>query len=241
MKNYDTFAPYYDLAMGDQKQTADALRRLIRRHAPRAEKLLELGCGSGSLLKILSRTYRTWGIDLSRGMIELAKKKAPKSRLFVGDISKMSLNERFDVVICAFDTINHVPGFSRWRQVFRRAHGHLAPEGVFIFDINTEHKIERYHSESPYVEVGKTAVSVFDVTMKSATSYSLTVKVFKKAEGAMYALHEMLVKGSTYPVDQILKALEPYFEQVILVDLERAKPSRKSEELYFVCRKPRQR
>ncbi len=241
MLNYDSFAPVYDLAMGDQKEIALAIKRLVKRHAPKARTLLELGCGSGSLLKILCRDYTASGIDLSAGMIRIAKKKVPQADLHVGDISIKSLRKKFDVVICAFDTINHIPQFSSWQQVFRRAREHLNPEGVFIFDINTQYKIERYHRESPYIEIEDRAVSIFEVKMKSATRYSLTVRVFKKERPTRFTLHQMVVNGATFPVERIRKALLKQFAHVSLVDIERKKASSRSEELYFVCTEPRRR
>ena len=238
MKNYDSFAPFYDFAMGDQKQVALALLRIIRQYAPKARTLLEFGCGSGSLLKLFVRHYRCAGIDLSAGMVEIARRKVPQASIQVGDISKVRLNKKFDVIVCAFDTINHIPDFSRWELVFKRAHEQLEEGGVFIFDINTQTKINRYHREPPYVEVDKSGVSVFDVTRTSRSRYNLSVKVFKKKSRDLFQLHEMIVHGATFPVSRIKTSLSRHFSKIRLIDLERAKPSVNSEELYFVCSKP---
>lgn len=241
MKNYDSFAPFYDFAMGDQREVAAALTKLIRRHAPEAKTVLEFGCGSGSLLKIFASNYQCWGIDLSAGMAAIARRKVPAARITVGDISKLKLARRFDVIICAFDTINHIPKFTGWKQVFSRAYEQLEDGGVFIFDINTVAKIDRYHEEPPYVEVDSRGISVFDVTRTSGSRYDLSVKVFKKQSGKMYRLHEMLVHGATFPVDQVRRELKRHFSSITLVDLERRRASSRSEELYFICRKESRR
>ncbi len=50
---------------------------------------------------------------------------------------------------CVFDSINHVRRFSDWKKVFSRVHEHLLPGGCFLFDINTERKLERHIVEQP--------------------------------------------------------------------------------------------
>lgn len=234
-KNYDSFAPCYDLAMGDQKETARDLQRLFRRFAPGARSLLEFGCGSGSLLKIFSKNYQCQGIELSPEMARLARRKVPRVPVTVGDIAEVSIGRRFDLVVCAFDTINHIPDFSRWKKVFQRACEQLSPQGVFIFDINTIAKIDRYHEEPPYVEVAPEGVSVFDVTRTGGAFYDLSVKVFRPLRGDQYRLHEMIVHGAAYPVSRITRELKRHFRQVRLVDPERTRVTSGSEEIYFVC------
>jgi SAM-dependent methyltransferase len=172
-------------------------------------------------------------------MARLARKKVPAATIVVGDISRITLKRHFDVIVCAFDTINHISDFSRWKEVFARAHEQLEERGVFIFDINTEAKIDRYHEEPPYIEVNEEGVSVFDVTRTGGSKYTLSVKVFKHHRKNSYRLHEMEVKGATFPVSRIRTELLRYFHEVSLLDLERARPSDKSEELYFICKGPR--
>ena len=74
MKDYDSFAPFYDLAMGDREDVAVILRKLLRRYHPKAKSLVEFGCGSGSLLRVLTKYYQCTGVDLSAGMIKGSKR-----------------------------------------------------------------------------------------------------------------------------------------------------------------------
>ncbi len=234
-KNYDTFAPYYDIAMGDQKRTAQDLLCLFQKFAPKAKSLLELGCGSGSLLRFFRHHYECQGIELSAAMAARARRKVPGVPITVGDICKVQVRDPVDLIVCAFDTINHIPDFRLWQQVFRRVRAQLNPGGIFIFDINTIAKITRYHDEPPYGEVTPEGVSVFDVTRTGAARYDLSVKVFRPVRGDRYRLHEMLVRGAAYPVTRIQKELKRHFRRVRTLDLERKRPSAKSEEIYFVC------
>ena len=52
-------------------------------------------------------------------------------------MASFALGEQFHVVICVFDTLNHLPVFDDWRSLFARVHEHLAEGGLFVFDVNT--------------------------------------------------------------------------------------------------------
>lgn len=239
MSTYNSFAPYYDLVMGDRITEANLLRNLLKQHAPNAKSLLELGCGSGSLINVLRKSYACVGIDLSPGMVRLAKKKVPKTRFLEGDITSFDLREKFDVAICAFDTINHILSFSKWKQLFDRAHSHLSPGGVFIFDMNTKHKLERFVTEPPIAESGRGVISIVGGSRQGATRYQIEVKALKHEKGNKYSLHEIRVPEVTFSIERVKGTLKRYFNQVLLFDPDRSRPSSKTEELYFICKLPR--
>ena len=141
---YASFAKFYDAVMGDRTGPAEYLHGLIRRTKPNARKLLELACGTGSMLKHLGRYYEVSGIDLSRHMLSVARRKVPQAKLFQQNMVTFSLPERFDVICCVFDSINHIAPFSDWKKLFANVQRHLLPGGCFIFDINTQRKLDRH-------------------------------------------------------------------------------------------------
>lgn len=73
------------------------------------KKVLDIGCGPGEMLiDLMKRGYSVSGIDISEGMIAVAKDnistKMPGGEfdLKIGDIEKLDIkDESFDVVICA--------------------------------------------------------------------------------------------------------------------------------------------
>ena len=74
---------------------------------------LDLGCGTGELIKIIlenDNTKKGFGIDLSSKMIEVAKKKLPESvSLMIGDSENLPYpNQYFDVIYCN-DSFHHYP------------------------------------------------------------------------------------------------------------------------------------
>ncbi len=239
MSHYDHFAQFYDHVVGSRDSIAKLLTLLVRRYNPTARTLLELGCGSGTMLAVLSRSYRTTGLDLSRGMLSIARKKAPGARLIHGDITTFDLQERFDAIVCPFDTINHVTSFAKWKQVFRRAHAHLNPGGVFIFDVNTEHKMEEYRTDPVTADVERDVVTMVQVKRRRKFRYDVILRIFRRRSGAMFEHHEMVLPELVVPTATILSELGKYFRKITLVDPDRARPSPYTEELFFVCREPR--
>ncbi len=71
---------------------------------PASASVLEVGCGSGELLKRLS-AGRKVGIDLSERQIEAAREKCPGCEFHVQSGESLDLNERFDYIIIS-DTLN---------------------------------------------------------------------------------------------------------------------------------------
>jgi SAM-dependent methyltransferase len=234
-KHYDTFARYYDEVVGPRDDVALYLHRLIQRYAPEAHSVLELGCGSGSMLARLSKHYKAAGIDSSRAMLSIARRKAPRAVLTLGDITNFDLKRRFDVVLCPFDTINHVTSFAGWKKIFYNARKHLNPNGVFIFDVNTEHKMESYRLDPINAEISRETISIVHVSRATRYRYTVHLKLLKKASGKNYTLHEMNLPELIVPTPRITRELSRFFSRVTLIDPDRRRPTENTEELYFVC------
>src|ERR1035441_9453517 len=99
MPAYDRFSAFYDAVMDDPEPRADRVVASIDRYLPRAASLLELGCGTGSILARLTALPSLTGLDRSPAMLAIAKEKVPDARLYEGNMESFSLGERFDVVI----------------------------------------------------------------------------------------------------------------------------------------------
>src|SRR4051812_23582726 len=114
MESYERWAPFYDAMRGDPAEPARVVRGLLERYAPGAGTLLELACGTGSVLELLARDYDVTGVDLSPAMLALARERLPNVPLVEGDMTTLDLGETFDAVVCVADAINHLRPFSAW-------------------------------------------------------------------------------------------------------------------------------
>jgi ubiquinone/menaquinone biosynthesis C-methylase UbiE len=88
----------------------EAHEKYMRFLVPEGQRVLDLGCGTGSLLNALQPSYGV-GIDLSEQSVNLARKKFPELEFSVGDIEDEvvieNLSGPFDYIILS-DTIGHL-------------------------------------------------------------------------------------------------------------------------------------
>jgi SAM-dependent methyltransferase len=76
MRVFTDIAPFYDLLKShrDYDREAASIRGLIHRYAPQAKTVLEVACGTGTLLAQL-KEYERVGVDVSEAMLAVARKK----------------------------------------------------------------------------------------------------------------------------------------------------------------------
>jgi SAM-dependent methyltransferase len=235
MTSYERFGEFYDAVMGDRRAAAEQVVELIRAAKPDAKNVLELGCGTGSILKCLQDAYEVSGLDISGKMLSVARKKVPRSKLFRQDMVDFRIDGRFDVISCVFDSLNHVRRFSDWKKVFAAVHRHLLPGGCFIFDINTQRKLERLIAGPPWVHRFGRNLLIIDVTALPSGGSNWNVRVFEHLNGSRYALHEEDIVEVSFPLRQVAAALRAHYVKVRVVDSDRTRPSAKSERLFFTA------
>ena len=85
-------------------------RKLLARYyslmIPAGSSVLEIGCGSGELLRHLP-SGRKCGIDISTELIDQARDKVPQAKFFVADGNSFAPDETFEYIIIS-DTLNSV-------------------------------------------------------------------------------------------------------------------------------------
>jgi SAM-dependent methyltransferase len=237
MVSYEVFGKFYDAVMGDRSESAKHVSEILRASKPNVRKVLELGCGTGSILKLLQDSYEVSGLDLSSKMLSIARRKVPNAKLWCQDMVDFQVDERFDAVFCVFDSINHVRRFADWRKIFTRVHQHLSPGGCFIFDINTQRKLERHIAEPPWVHRFGRNLLIIDVTALPNHGSNWNIKVFEQVKHDRYVLHEEDIVEVSFPLEQIKEALRSHFVNVRVVDPDRKRPTRKSERLFFIAKR----
>jgi SAM-dependent methyltransferase len=234
---YEQFSRFYDLVMGDRSKAADFTRSLIERHKPDTKTILEIACGTGAILGFLAGAYDVTGLDRSRQMLALARRKLPHIRFYRQDMTGFRVAGKFDAIVCVFDSINHLLAFGEWKKVFHRVALHLNDNGLFIFDINTFGKLRRL-TEGPAwsQEFGRDLV-IIKVIGGRQGRFDWDVKIFEHQKNTAYKLFRETIRELALPHKQILAALRGCFKQVKVIDAQGAHPSDESERLYFVCKK----
>lgn len=237
MASYEAFARFYDAVQGDRAEHAAYLRLLIEKNHPKAKRVLELACGTGSILKQLQPDYEVVGVDRSAEMLEIAAQKVPQAPLVQSDMTTLSLEETFDVVLCVYDSINHLLRYDEWEAVFDRAREHLGEKGILIFDINTEQRLATLAGQPPVVQwFDDGNLLLIDVQDRGEGVYVWSIWVFEHLGGSNYRLHAEGIPEVSFPTDRIVASLMERYRRVSTHDARRARPSLRSERLHFVCR-----
>lgn len=102
--------------------------------------VLDLACGTGRFsIPIAKAGLNVTGLDLSETMLNLAKEKSKRENLNIdfqiGDIRCFDLDKKFDFIFCGFNSSQHLHEEKEFRSFLESVQRHLAPKGVFVFDI----------------------------------------------------------------------------------------------------------
>jgi RimJ/RimL family protein N-acetyltransferase len=108
---------------------------------------LDVGCGPGRLLGLLEHHgFRTDGLDVSPGMLALARDRHPNARLFHADITRWELPRQYDLIV-AWDSLWHVPLAGQEALLTKLCRG-LTAGGVFVFSTGgTDSPDERLNAD----------------------------------------------------------------------------------------------
>jgi SAM-dependent methyltransferase len=235
--DYAGFAQFYDRIMGDRTPEVERIRRYISTHRPGARSVLELGCGTGALLEGLAADLSVTGIDRSPEMLSIAARTVPGARLVQGDITAFTLANRFDVVMCMFDTLNHVTTFDGWLRLFQCAHEHLSDGGLFIFDVNTTGRLHLLTDAPPYLDEFDGHVMVMTVRPGHDGLVLWETRIFDHQANDIYRLHHEQIYELGVPVSEIRSALADRFELLAEESLDGSPVSDGSDRVFFAYRR----
>ncbi|MDJ0795479.1 MAG: class I SAM-dependent methyltransferase [Calothrix sp. MO_167.B12] len=146
MSVFGNYARYYDLLYRDKDYVGEAqfIHRLIQTHAPQAQNILELGCGTGNHAVLLAKEgYQLHGVDISEEMLvkagdrlsQLPPELADRLEFTHGDIREVRVNQTFDVILSLFHVISYQTTKEDLLAAFKTVKEHLKPGGIFIFDV----------------------------------------------------------------------------------------------------------
>jgi SAM-dependent methyltransferase len=235
--DYTGFASFYDRIMGDRSEEIARVQAYISRHRPHARSLLELGCGTGALLAGLVPGLTVTGIDRSPDMLAVAARSVPAATLVQADMTSFRLAARFDVAICMFDTLNHVPSFDGWLSLFDRVHEHLADGGLFIFDVNTAGRLRRLDGAPPYVDEFDGNVVVMTVRSAGQGLSLWETRIFSHQHDDVYRLRHERIYELGVPLGQVRSALADRFELMEEASLDGSPVTDESDRVFFAYRR----
>src|SRR3989344_6968026 len=106
-KSWESNPGYMDFMQKPYEDT-DPNRLALGLVKPKS-KVLSAGCGPGREVKfLLDLKCKVLGIDHSEKMIELSRKLEPKAKYIAGSIVNFKSKDKFDYILCLYNTINYL-------------------------------------------------------------------------------------------------------------------------------------
>ena len=243
---YERFASVYDMFMDnvDYDMWVEYIHKIWEKENISPKLIAELGCGTGNITcRLAKEGYDMIGIDISGEMLSVAREKAMEEGcdvlFLLQDMTEFELYGTVDVILCLCDSINYITDYDGIKKVFKLVNNYLEPKGLFIFDINTEHKFKDILGKNTYTDCEDGAAYIwqnyYDENEKINEYY---VNFFVEGEDGLYERTEECHYERAYSVDEIKKAIEEAgMEFVSAYDaFTFNKPNSQSERVYVVAR-----
>jgi len=139
-ESYDRLAQEYTRRIADELQHKPLDRALLDRFAMQTNgrgEVCDMGCGPGHVARYLRDAGASvFGLDLSPGMLEQARKLNPDIPFRVGNMLSLDIHDGTLAGIAAFYAIVNIPRQSL-PVVFRELHRVLRPGGLLLLAFHT--------------------------------------------------------------------------------------------------------
>lgn len=246
MEAYSSFAAVYDMFMDNipYREWGEYVISLLREHGIRDGLVLDLGCGTGSLTEILAEEgYDMTGIDLSPDMLQIAMEKRAESGhdilYLLQDMREFELYGTVRAIVSICDSMNYLLDFEDLVQTLRLANNYLDPEGIFIFDLNTEYKYRELLGQSTIAEDREESSFIWDNDYdeeERINAYNLSL--FIREDGDLYRKYQETHYQRAYSLEEVKRAVEEAgMEFAAAYDaFTREAPRKDSERIYVIAR-----
>jgi len=231
MEVYTEFAKVYDEFMEDvpYDKWCDFLAGYFSENGIEDGIVLDLGCGTGSLTRLLSeKGYDMIGVDASLEMLDVARSfenlddSGKSDILYIAqDMREFELYGTVRAVVSSCDCINYILEEDELTEVFRLVNNYLDPKGLFIFDFNTEYKykqigdavIAENHEDASFIWENfyyeDEKINEYDVTFFLKEENGLFRRVVEEHQQRAYSL-EMIKKIITSAGMEFVAAFDDY-------------------------------
>lgn len=212
MEAYTSFAQVYDLFMDNvpYEEWCDYLEEQLHREGIREGILLDLGCGTGKMTRIMAeKGYDMIGVDNSVEMLDIARAASEEGILYLlQDMQEFELYGTVRAAYCACDSLNYITEEDELLSVFQLVNNYLDPKGVFIFDMNTQYKYEKLLRDYTFAENREECSFIWENYFDKESGineYDLTLFI---KEGEQFSRFQESHYQKSYSLEKILELLE---------------------------------
>ena len=218
---YKNFSKVYDLMMeyADYDGWKEIIEEKIERYGNSPKTILDLGCGTGEVLIRLTSKYEMTGVDISKEMVDIAKAKTDAASFYVQDMRELNLEQKYDVVISLFDTVNHLISLKGLKKTFQSVWNNLNDEGIYIFDVVTRNLMDEMFPGGNFIDDRGEIMIIWEheYDEEEEIDYVDTTFFVKQENGMFKKITEEYVK-KIFTVDEIINTAKEVGFQTVEVE-----------------------
>ncbi|MGI6004927.1 MAG: class I SAM-dependent DNA methyltransferase [Christensenellales bacterium] len=193
----------------------EAIKRRIPANNP---TMLHLGCGAGRLDFHFKRHFWVTGVDLSEGMLDLAKTINPQIAYVKGDMRTVKLNEKFDVVIIP-DAIAYMTTLEDLKATLQNASAHMKPDGIILITAHTKEDFRNNNFAYAGEKDGVHITLLENNHMVSDSTYEAAFIYLIRRDGDLSVSHEVHTLG-LFPHEEWMRIFQACQLHVEEMDLD---------------------
>ena len=239
---YDKFSTVYDKFIGiDYEAWVEYIEKLWVKFGLKPTLVLDLACGTGNITIPLARKgYDMIGIDNSTEMLLEARNKSSENILFISqDMREFELYGTVDACVCMVDSINYILEDKEVSEVFKLVHNYLNPDGLFIFDINSEYKFKYMLGDNSFCDSDHDCAIIWENYYDEHTMINeYFLNIFIQNESGFYERHEEVHHQRAYSKELIESLLKNAGFELLAcyAALSFNVPHNKSEKIFFIAK-----
>lgn len=208
LKLYSDLAEIYDqlyLKTFNYDQDAEFVDSILEKY--QIKELLELGCGSGHLAKLLvKKGYKITGIDLYEEMLQIARMRLPEVEFLQQDIRHLKLDRKFDAIIAMGRMFTYMTTNDDVEQSIHSIAACLNPGGVFLFDnFSAPHFIKNFKENEEKlheVDLGNRKIKRISANtwnLKHGVTFNWQAKYQIEEQGGLKEIEDQSVLRAFFP------------------------------------------
>ncbi|MFQ5677396.1 MAG: class I SAM-dependent DNA methyltransferase, partial [bacterium] len=222
---------------------AHHLTRLFKKAEFPVKNVLDISCGTGSLLLNLTKfDLQVAGLDGSASMVKIACAKSRQKNLclpiWCGSMVDFKVKYAFDAVVSTYDSMNYCLDLEACTAAIENAALALRTGGLFIFDLCTERNSRRYfqnHTDQEETDDFRYIRQSFYEYKKRIQVNEFFISLKSNSDRVFHETHEQRI----YRIDEIMSIipLDVYDIVGVYDGFSLRAGSEKSDRVYFVLRK----
>lgn len=244
MNAYHAFALVYDRMMEEipYEEWCNFVTDQLKKFGIEDGLMLELGCGTGTLTEMFDeKGFDMIGVDNSEEMLAEAVEKreqSGRSILYLNqDMREFELYGTVRAVISLCDTMNYLTEYDDLVNVCRLVNNYLDPNGIFLFDLKTDHYFKSIGCQS-FCDADEEVSFIWDNDYdeeKRINSYALTL--FVQEEDNRYERFDEYHEQRAFSIDEVRCAIEESgMIFLAAIDKNGAPATKDTDRVYIIAR-----